>query len=150
MKTLLLCLCLLAVPVAAFADEADAETAIRHALMTWTDAFNARDVDAVCTLFAPGLRYNVEGLPTEQTYKDICDRLHRALTGHEVGYHYTLDIREIIVSGDLAVVRLIWYDTVSRPGVPDVVTPEIGLDVFRRQEDGSWKIIRYLSYSEKT
>jgi ketosteroid isomerase-like protein len=70
--------------------------------------------------------------------------------GREVRYHYALDINEIIVSGDLAVVRLTWYDTVSRPGVPDVTNPEIGMDVFRRQDDGSWKIIRYIAYDEPT
>ena len=37
--------------------------------------------------------------------------------------------------------------TVSRPGVPDVTSPEIGMDIFRRQDDGSWKIIRYIAYA---
>jgi ketosteroid isomerase-like protein len=77
----------------------------------------------------------------------MCSRLHRALTGREVGYRYGLTINEIIVSGDLAVVRLVWTLTVSRPGVPDVVTQEPGLDVFRKQDDGTWKIIRYLAYN---
>jgi steroid delta-isomerase len=146
MKALLLCLLLVAVPAMA-AEDSSPEAAIRQALATWTEQFNARDTKGVCTLFAPGLRYNVQGLPTEQTYQDMCDRLYRALTGQEVRYHYRLDIQEIIVSGDIAVVRLVWYDTVSRPGVPDVVTPEQGMDIFRRQDDGSWKIIRYIAYS---
>jgi steroid delta-isomerase len=145
MKTLPLCLFLLAAPAMA-APDGSPEAAIRQALTTWMAQFNARDTRGVCTLFAPGLRYNVQGLPAEQTWQDMCDRLRRALTGQEVRYHYSLDIREIIVSGDLAVVRLVWYDTVSRPGVPDVVTPEQGMDIFRRQDDGSWKIIRYLAY----
>jgi steroid delta-isomerase len=147
--TLLLCLFLLSAPVAA-AQDADPETAIRQALTGWTAAFNAREQTDICGMFAPGLRYNVLGLPQEQTYADMCSRLHRALSGHAIGYHYDLDIKEIIVSGDLAVVRLIWYSTVSRPGMPDVVTPEYGLDVFRRQDDGSWKIIRYIAYGERT
>ncbi len=147
MKALLLCLLLLAVPAAA-AEDPSPEAAIRQALATWTEQFNARDTQGVCTLFAPGLRYNVEGLDREQTYQDICDRLHRALTGREVGYHYGLEIHEIIVSGDLAVVRLLWTLTVSRPGVPDVATPEQGMDIFRRQDDGSWKIIRYIAYGD--
>jgi steroid delta-isomerase len=146
MKALLLCLLLIASPALA-AEDVNPEVAIRQALATWTEQFNARDTAGVCTLFAPGLRYNVEGLATEQTYKDMCDRLHRALTGREVTYRYRLEIQEIIVSGDIAVVRLVWYDTVSRPGVPDVMTPEQGMDIFRRQDDGSWKIIRYLAYS---
>jgi len=152
LRTTLLGLLLLAPlaanPVAA-AGDADAEGAIRDALTNWMHEFNAGDADAACGLFAPGLRYNVQGLP-EQTYTDMCDRLHRSLTGREVGYHYNLDIKEIIVSGDLAVVRLVWYLTVSRPGVPDVVTPEDGMDVFRRQDDDSWKIIRFIAYGDQT
>jgi steroid delta-isomerase len=149
MKALLLCLLLLAGPVIA-AEDASPEAAIRQALATWTTQFNARDTAGVCTLFAPGLRYNVQGLSTEQTYRDMCDRLHRALTGRDVTYRYRLEIQEIIVSGDVAVVRLVWYDTVSRPGVPDVTSPEIGMDIFRRQDDGSWKIIRYIAYDAHT
>jgi steroid delta-isomerase len=149
MKTLLLCLLLAAAPVAA-AEDTSPEAAIRTALATWTTQFNARDTAGVCTLFAPGLRYYVRGLPDEQTYQDMCERLHRALTGRDVTYHYRLDIREIIVSGDLAVVRLVWYDTVSRPGLPDMTSPEIGIDIFRRQDDGSWKIIRYIAYDAHT
>jgi steroid delta-isomerase len=146
-RALLLCLLLLAAPAAA-ADEADPEAAIRHALTSWMDAFNARDAKAVCAIFAPGLRYDVQGLP-EQSYADMCERLHRALAGQEVGFRYRLEIKEVIVEGDLAVVRLVWQLIVSRPGVPDVVTPETGLDVFRRQDDGSWKIIRFMSYGAK-
>ncbi len=151
-RRMLVCLLLLATLAASPAtadDDTDAEGAIRQALTGWMDAFNARDARAACGLFAPGLRYNVQGLP-EQNYTDMCDRLHRSLTGREVGYRYSLDIKEIIVSGDLAVVRLVWRLTVSRPGVPDVVTPETGLDVFRRQDDGTWKIIRFVSYGAQT
>jgi steroid delta-isomerase len=138
-------LLLLAGPATAGAPD-DAETAIRQALTGWTAAFNARDAAGICDLFAPGLRYDVEGLEREQTFDDICGRLHRALAGSEITYHYGLRIREIIVSGDLAVVRLVWRVTVSRPGAADVTRPETGMDVFRRQDDGSWKIIRYIAY----
>jgi steroid delta-isomerase len=136
---------LLAVPAAADAPP-DPETAIRHALTGWMEAFNARDAKGICGLFAPGLRYDVEGLDKEQSFDDICARLHRALAGTEITYRYGLRIKEIIVSGDLAVVRLVWDVTVSRPGAKDVTRPEQGMDVFRRQDDGSWKIIRYIAY----
>ena len=150
MRTIL-ALCLLAglVGAAARADDADPEAIIRQDLTNWMNAFNARDTQAVCGLFAPGLRYNVQGLP-EQTYDDMCNRLHRSLSGTEIRYHYDLAIKEIIVADDLAVVRLVWDLTISRPGVPDVVMPEDGMDVFRRQDDGGWKIIRFMAYDAKT
>ena len=59
---------------------------------------------------------------------------------------YSLVVKEILVSGDLAVVRLTWTDTsLGRDGKP-VAHDEAGLDVFGRQSDGSWKIIRYIAY----
>ena len=62
---------------------------------------------------------------------------------------YDLTIKEIIVSGDLAAVRLVWTLTVKRPGqVGGTATTEPGLDLFRRQGDGTWKIVRYLAYEE--
>ena len=51
------------------------------------------------------------------------------------------DIREVLVDGDLATVRLIWTLTIRDTSgkVLDTVE-ENGVDVFRRQADGSWKI----------
>jgi steroid delta-isomerase len=58
-----------------------------------------------------------------------------------------LAIKEIIVSGDLAVVRLVWTLKVTGIDLPgEVVSEEPGMDVFRKQPDGSWKIIRYIAY----
>jgi ketosteroid isomerase-like protein len=56
-------------------------------------------------------------------------------------------IKEIIVSGDLAVVRLTWTLKVRSEGAPgDVISQDTGLDIFRRQLDGRWKIIRYIAF----
>jgi steroid delta-isomerase len=124
-----------------------AETDIRAALMKWTADFNARNTAEICDLFAPDLRYDFQGLP-ERGYDDICKLLHTSLS--DAGKRFTYSppaINEIIVSGDLAVVRLIWTLSVRDEGTPDNVTSrEIGLDVFRRQPDGRWKIIRYIAF----
>ncbi len=57
-----------------------------------------------------------------------------------------LDLREIIVSGDLAVVRLAWTLTVTLPTGQVVKSVEPGMDVLRKGPDGQWKIIRYIAY----
>ncbi len=50
-------------------------------------------------------------------------------------------IEEILVSGDLAVVRLIWTLRVTDKNAPGELTvKERGIDVFKRQEDGTWRI----------
>lgn len=58
-------------------------------------------------------------------------------------YHYDLDFKEIIVENSLAVVRLTWTLTTT-PGKAMSVEP--GLDVFRKEADGQWRIIRYMAY----
>jgi steroid delta-isomerase len=50
------------------------------------------------------------------------------------------------VSGDLAVVRLIWISNLTATDGRTTSEEEPGLDVFQRQPDGSWKIIRYIAY----
>ena len=119
---------------------------IRDALTRWTADFNARDANRICDLFAPDLRYDFRGLP-ERDYNAICSLLQRALADRSKTITYSFDIKEIIVSGDMAIVRLVWTSKVSREGSAQVTeTKEPGLDVFRRQPDGQWRIARYMAY----
>ncbi len=125
----------------------DPATVIRAALEQWRDDFNARRSDHICDLFAPDLRYDFQGVP-EQNYTLLCNRLHHALADSTQSYHYDLRIKEILVSGNLAVVRLTWTSTLTEKGGGQVIEDEPGLDVFGRQNSGEWKIIRYMSYPE--
>jgi steroid delta-isomerase len=133
----------------AAAQSADpAQDAIRTALLRWTADFNARKSAAICELFAPDLRYDYRGQP-ERGYREICDLLHRSLSDPAKHYNYSPEIKEVIVSGDIAVVRLVWTLRVSSEGKTDaVVSKETGLDVFRREPGGDWKIIRYIAYDD--
>lgn len=125
----------------------ESDAAIRSALAAWNAAFNAGDVETVCDLFAPDLRYFVSGLPEEQTYDDMCARLRGVVTDPTRTFSYSLDIREVIVTGDAAIVRLTWTLTLRPAGGGEAVTTtEQGMDFFRKQSDGSWKIARFLSY----
>ena len=120
---------------------------IRVALEKWKLDFNARDASQVCALFAPDLISNFRAQP-EDSYNSLCATLQAALTDPAKTYHYDLEIKEILVSGDLAVVRLVWTLKV-RPkdaAASEVTTREPGMDIFRRQPDGSWKISRYMAY----
>lgn len=124
-----------------------AESEIRAALMKWTTDFNARNMGEVCDLFAPDLRYDFQGFP-ERGYDDICKLLRASLSDTSKRFTYLPpSIKEIFVSGDLAVVRLTWTLKVRSEGAPgDVTSRDLGLDVFRRQPDGRWKIIRYIAF----
>lgn len=122
-----------------------AETAVRDALLKWTIDFNTRNTSRICDLFAPDLVYDYRGFP-ERGYDALCGLLHRSLDDRTKKFTYFLDIKEIILSGDLAIVRLVWTLNVTSPGTKAVESIEPGLDVFRRQPDGSWRIIRYVAY----
>src|SRR5882672_8310777 len=114
-----------------------AEAAVRDALMSWAQQFNAGDAGAVCGLFAPELRYDYRGFP-ERGFDEICQLLRGSLVDQTRKFSYDLAIKEILVSGDLAAVRLVWTLTVKRPGqVGGTAIFEPGLDIFRRQPDGS-------------
>ncbi|HUJ37374.1 MAG TPA: nuclear transport factor 2 family protein [Hyphomicrobium sp.] len=133
-----------AMPLKALAEDS-AEAAIRSALAHWTQDFNGGNAEKACALFAPDLRYDFRGYP-ERDYRDICDRMQRSLGDKSKSYSYDLEVREILVSGDIAVVRLVWKLTVTLPNGQQVVSIEPGLDVFRKEPDGAWRIIRYIAY----
>lgn len=127
---------------------ADAEAAIRSALAAWNAKFNAGNKDGICDLFAPDLRYDYPGF-AERGYGDICALLQSSLSDTSKTYSYALDIREVIVAGDLVAVRLVWTLTARPAGGGAVVSSrEPGMDIFRKQPDGNWKISRYLAYEE--
>jgi steroid delta-isomerase len=143
---------LIAVALATFpaaGQSADPATdAIRTALLQWTADFNARKSAQICDLFARDLRYDYRGQP-ERGYREICDLLQRSLSDPTRHYNYSPEIKEIIVSGDMAVVRLIWTLTISGEGQNNpMISKEPGLDIFRREADGAWRIIRYIAYSD--
>ncbi len=134
----------LAAPAARADPDAD-RTAIAARLDAFAAAFNARDAAGACAIFDPDLVATVRGAP-ERGRDAVCGQIASALADRTRTMRYAPDIREILVSGDLAVVRLVWTLTVAR-GPKPAVQKEPGLDVFRRGSDGQWRIIRFMAYS---
>jgi uncharacterized protein (TIGR02246 family) len=132
-------------PAAAQGDS-PAQAEIRAALTQWMTDFNAGNAEKVCGLFAPDLIAQYRGQP-ERDYRGLCDLLKRSLSDRSKTYAYSLAIKEILVAGDLAVVRLTWTLKVKpKDGVGEISSDEPGMDIFRRQADGGWKISRYIAY----
>jgi uncharacterized protein (TIGR02246 family) len=128
-------------------DKAAAERDIRYALETWRAAYNARDAGRVCDIFARDVVSSFRRRP-DRTYDALCAALRRELQDPSSSLSYRLDINEIMVSGDLAVVRLIWMLRNTPRRGRATVTKEPGMDIFRREPGGRWRIIRYLAFSE--
>jgi ketosteroid isomerase-like protein len=126
--------------------EETAQRAIEQRLQDWTDDFNTGRVDKLCDLFAPDLIANYRGQP-EKTYESLCAALQTDLTGGSRQFSYRLELNEIIVSGDMAAVRLIWHLTVKDRATGETFnSADRGIDIFRRQPDGKWRISRYIAY----
>jgi steroid delta-isomerase len=137
---------LLGATAAGAAAPQDDAASIRAALAAWTADFNARRAERVCDIFAPDLRFDVRGAPPDRGFSEMCSQLRRALGDPTRRYSYAVDIKEVLVAGDLAIVRLTWHSTLQVGASEPVESDEPGLDVFARQPDGRWKIIRYLAY----
>ena len=126
----------------------DAASQIRQALTQWTEDFNAGRADKVCDLFASDVRADVRGAP-ERDHEAICDLLVRSLKDKTKHYSYAMDIKEVLVFGDAAVVRLVWTLTIKLANGASIESVEPGMDIFQKQSDGSWQIIRYMAYERE-
>ena len=123
--------------------------AIIESLHRWTAAFNARDPGGACQLFAPNLVAIMPGV-TDGSRNAVCERIKRALSRGDLGLRYDEpDIQEIIVSGNLAVVRLFWTLHTRSAGAEEATT-DTGMDIFERQPDGRWLIIRYMAFPNQS
>jgi len=132
----------------ASADPAADEAAIRQRFQRWTADFNARDAAGVCDLFAPDLVYSIPEV-VQGTRQTLCANLATMLARSDITLHYdNPDIHDIIVMGDVAVVRLTWTLTNEVNGVKDRTTEE-GMDIFRRQPDGRWSIARFVAFTTR-
>lgn len=121
-------------------DQAEAEAKIRSSLAEWVQAFNSGDLKTAATIWAPDLvGWAPEG--ADDTYTREQEFAAR-VSGQSLSTTYALKIDEVIVSGDLAVVRDRWTET-SRTD-PAKARIFRSFEVWRRQPDGSWKIARWI------
>jgi uncharacterized protein (TIGR02246 family) len=122
-------------------DPAEDRAAIEAALRQWPDDFNAENLPGVCGLFADDVVLIYPGSP-DRNHQQFCDQMRTQFDDPAKQFSYDPpDIQEVVVDGDLATVRLIWTLTVrDASGKVLETVDENGVDVFRRQPDGSWKI----------
>jgi ketosteroid isomerase-like protein len=116
------------------------EARIRQMLELWPKSFNKREKPAVYAFFAPDLVASFPGQP-DRNFEAMCKHLEGAMDDSKRRFQYDApQIHEILVSGDLAVVRLTWTLRIREAGqLDEKITRERGIDVFKRQKDGTWK-----------
>lgn len=133
-------------PAAAQPTMADEAAAIRSAITGWADDFNGLKTALVCNIFAPGLHYDFGIQPGN--YDTLCKRLKAALGQSRVRYNYSPEIQQILISGSLAVVSIVWTLKVTQNGnnAPTVIT-EPAMYVMQHEPDGHWSVIRFLAFN---
>lgn len=121
---------------------------ILNLLQKWTQDFNAKNLEATCGLFAPDLVASYPG-SADKKYVEMCSSLKTALSDPDKTYSYEAPkIEQILIQGDIAIVRLIWKLKIAYSDKLEAeVIQEKGLDVFKRQKDGSWKIAISFAYT---
>ena len=122
-------------------DNAKDGAAIVAALQQWPIDFNAERLDAVCGLFADDVVLIYPDSP-DRNRQQFCDQMSGKFADPAKTFEYAPpEINEVLVDGDLATVRLVWTLTVrDATGKVLETVREDGVDVFRRQADGTWKI----------
>lgn len=112
---------------------------IRDLLAKWAEDFNAKKSAQVCAIYAPDLIARSPHAP-DKDYEAMCDHLKEIIKNKEITCHYdSPTVEEILISGDLAVVRLCWHLKIKKD-LSEKSIKELGINVFKRQKDGKWKI----------
>lgn len=128
----------------ASARAAAAEAQIRASLADWVQAFNAGDYARAAKVWAPDLVGWYPGAP-DDTYAKEQEGAQRPPDPAAPKIEFALEIVDVTVSGDMAVVRDRWTETVTpRSGGESKKQALRSFEVWRRQPDASWKISRWI------
>lgn len=130
--------------------EAKTKQEIVNLLKKWSQDFNAKNIQSTCGLFAPDLVASYPGI-ADKNYEEMCQFLTAALTNKNKNFFYEMPaIQEILIHGDIVVVRLIWTLKITEKNRSNIeVIKEKGLDVFKRQKNGNWRIAISYAYPDE-
>lgn len=112
--------------------------------LAWVDAFNHKNLAGSCNLFSKNLLASYQGVPPKNYYT-VCNGFKKIF--HETrDYQYHFKLHQIYRANDLAAVRITWYLRISEQGKLISTVQDEGLDIFKQNKRGEWKIINYLGY----
>jgi ketosteroid isomerase-like protein len=114
-------------------------------LMRWRDSYNARDLAGTLAPYDPSITGLYAGNPPD-TFTSLRDSYTRsfAATDRQRSVDFE-DPEEILTSGNLAFIRDHWTSTM-RTQDGETRRRSRGIEIWRRNDSGEWKLIHYLSY----
>lgn len=127
-------------------NEKDVEV-LRSAILRSADSFNRGDADAIMAPYAKDIVLSYPGLP-DLGY-DALFESYREMVKRPPGVTVQTSptIEEILVSGDLALIRLMWTTTTTETTPPRQATRRMkDFQVWRRESDGTWKFARGMHF----
>lgn len=121
--------------------------ALRSAILRSAESFNKGDADAIMSQYAKDIVLSYPGLPDlgyEALVKSYREMVRRP-PGVTVKTSPTIE--EILVSGDLALIRLMWTTTTTEAKPPRQTSRWMkDFQVWRRESDGTWKFARGMHF----
>ena len=119
----------------------DDEKEIRRLLKEWTANYNKGDLKKSFEIWAPDLIGWYPGLKTDLTFKESTE----IPTSEYPKATFELEINEVIIEGNMAVVRDTWQESIQYAKEEDIKLITLrSFEVWKRQTDGKWKIIRWI------
>ncbi|MDE1175439.1 MAG: SgcJ/EcaC family oxidoreductase [Edaphobacter sp.] len=116
----------------------DDQKAVRDVIDAWLIASKAGDLDSILSLMTDdALFFTRNGLMTRQDFAAS----FRGMAG-KVEIDGTPDVQEVTVEGDLAVCWNKLEIRIKPPGASEMLHAGNVLTVFRRGEDGRWRLWR--------
>lgn len=113
---------------------------------TWTQAFNNKDINNTCALFAPDIVADYRGYYPRKRYGNICEDFKKIFGDKDRTYSYRFKILEVYESNNFAAVRVTWFLKIDESTTKRVYEmQEEGLDILQKI-NGEWKIVNYLAY----
>jgi methylmalonyl-CoA/ethylmalonyl-CoA epimerase len=137
---LLVVCCLSSVATAAGQDVAKDVETLRGLIEQTAKAINAHDADGIMAHYSKDVLVSYPGVP-DTTY-DVFDRTYRQMLAPSIVTSTVPTIDEILVSGDLATIRMLWRTTITDKASGRTSSRQAkDLQVWRR-ERGAWKFFR--------
>src|SRR5919106_6122617 len=110
-KKLLIQVCIISISIVFNSDSlamCNAEPQIRKKFDEFVQGYTNKDIDMTMSIFAPDVTANVQQSSNELAYQDIKNGILKDFSDNEVRYYYTYDIKEIMCTDTMAIVRIIW------------------------------------------
>jgi uncharacterized protein (TIGR02246 family) len=120
--------------------EAD-EAAIRAAVRDWTAAAEAKDADRFASFYMDDGVLMLEGMPDIHGQSDLREGMTGMMQDPNFSLSFDTDDVEVARSGDMAYETGTYTMTVTDPSTSAPVTERGSyVVVWRKQDDGSWKV----------